>query len=84
MAARADDDYVTPVNPVEALVFCVMQCQEIYQNLFEVEGAENKLREMGKTLRAYAKCLSEIGMYYEPTNTANDDDESLFDDEDDE
>lgn len=62
MAARADDDEMTNVIcPTEAVVMCLVECNEIYTNLFDTEGAEVACREMGKTVRAFTRCLSRIG-----------------------
>lgn len=74
MAARADDDDSAVVHPVEAVVLCLMECNEIYLNLMDSDAQDNnlKLKDMGKTLRAYAHCLAAIGANNAASETLDD------------
>lgn len=60
MAAKAESEDKVTVHPVEAIVLCLLECCEIYQNLFDTPGAEVVCREMGRTIRAFAECLSNM------------------------
>ncbi|MBD9354814.1 hypothetical protein [Methylomonas albis] len=74
MAARADDDDSAAVHSSEAVVLCLMECNEIYLNLMDSDTQDNnlKLKDMGKTLRVYAHCLAAIGANDAASETLDD------------
>lgn len=83
MAAKTQDaDDATTVNPLEALVYCLMQNSEVYLNLTDTPASEMACREIGKTIRAMTKAISRVAMYY--SSSYSDVDLSVFEDDDNE
>jgi hypothetical protein len=80
MADYAGDEDATTVRPVEAIVLCLLECCEIYQNHSNTPGAEVACREMGRTVRAFAECLSNISGNTELATISGD--ASFYEDED--
>ncbi|QPK62917.1 hypothetical protein IVG45_19135 [Methylomonas sp. LL1] len=81
MAAKTqDEDDDTTVNPLDALVYCLMQNSEVYLNLFDTPASEISCRELGKTIRAMTKAISRVAMYF--NNDDSDVDLSVFEDDD--
>ncbi|PPD35855.1 MAG: hypothetical protein CTY19_02080 [Methylomonas sp.] len=80
MAVKSESEDKATVHPVEAIVLCLLECNEIYGNLFDTAGTEVACREMGRTIRAFAECLSNMSANNELATISGD--ASFYEDDD--
>jgi hypothetical protein len=71
MAVKTEDDDDVALSPLEALVYCLMQQNEAYLNLFDTPASEVACRELGKSLRAVTKAISSFAQYYDSESALN-------------
>ena len=71
MAVKTEDDDDVALSPLDALVYCLMQQNEAYLNLFDTPASEVACRELGKSLRAVTKAISSFALYYESDSALN-------------
>ncbi len=60
-------------NPSEALSDCLIKTNEAYLSLMAEGASSDRYKEVGRTVRHLARCLSDASLYSESMEDANDD-----------
>ncbi|QSB03035.1 hypothetical protein JWZ98_08950 [Methylomonas sp. EFPC1] len=85
MAIADDNQDLSIVKPVEALVLGLMQSTELYLEMLATRKADKANVELGKTVRHIATCLSQHPECFEEFSITGDDSDvvaSAFEDDD--
>ena len=71
-------------NPSEALSDCLIKTNEAYLSLMAEGASSDRYKEVGRTVRHLARCLSDASLYSESMEDAHDDAEEEVDSEENE